>query len=65
MEVCVNDVDEYIFGEEDFVIVVSVFYDVVRVTGESIGLDHLETWSVKEFEIKLGKEKAPLGLLAV
>ena len=57
--------DKYIIREEDFVIVVSIYYGVVRATRKSIRLDHSETWSVKEFEAKLGKEKAPLGLLAV
>ena len=65
MEVCINDTDEYIVGKEDFVIVISVFYDVVGVAGKSVRLDHLGSWRMEKLEIKFRKKKAPLGLLAV
>jgi len=49
MKVGVNDSDEKGVGEEDDVIIVIVIYDVIRMAGESVGLNHFRAGGVQEF----------------
>jgi len=47
MKIGVDDSDEKKVGEEDDVII--VIYDVIRMAGEGIGLNHFRARGVQEF----------------
>jgi len=49
MKVGVNNSDEKGVGEEDDVIIVIVIYDVIRMVGEGIRLNHFRAGGMEEF----------------
>jgi len=49
MKVSVDNSDKKRVGEEDDVIVVIVIYDVIRMAGEGIRLNHFRARGVQEF----------------